>query len=146
MGSPSSGKIQIRHQKSRTGFESTSGTVGTLFWTSANVNSCTASIGWDGTKAIPSGSESTGSITSSRSYKLQCDSASDIVTVNVTPANNNGNAMSPPPSIAVRIFFSFLIFCFVNGGSLYGISRPANSFACIWNFASFIICLLFHTA
>jgi len=58
-----------------------------LTWTSQNADSCTASGAWSGTKAI-SGSESTGNLTSSKTYTLTCQglggSASDSVTINVS--------------------------------------------------------------
>ena len=58
-----------------------------LTWTSNNADYCTASGDWSGSKAI-SGSESTGNLTSSKTYTLTCSgpggSASDSVTVNVS--------------------------------------------------------------
>jgi len=57
-----------------------------LTWTSSNADSCYASNAWSGTKAI-SGSQSTGSLTSSRTYTITCTgsggSVSDSVNVNV---------------------------------------------------------------
>ncbi|MDP2967232.1 MAG: hypothetical protein Q8N87_02375, partial [bacterium] len=57
-----------------------------LTWTSENADSCYASNAWSGTKSI-SGSQSTGNLTSSRTYTITCSgsggSASDSVTVNV---------------------------------------------------------------
>jgi hypothetical protein len=57
-----------------------------LSWTSNNANSCYASGDWSGTKPL-SGSESTGNLTSSKTYTITCSgpggSASDSVTVNV---------------------------------------------------------------
>ena len=59
----------------------------TLSWSSTNATACTASNGWSGAKAT-SGSESTGNLTSSKTYTLTCTgpggSASDSVTVNVS--------------------------------------------------------------
>ena len=57
-----------------------------LTWTSTDAASCYASGSWSGTKSI-SGSESTGNLTSSKTYTITCTgaygSASDSVTVNV---------------------------------------------------------------
>jgi len=61
-------------------------TAATLSWTSTNATGCTASNGWSGLKAT-SGSESTGNLTSSKTYTLTCTgpggSADNSVTVNV---------------------------------------------------------------
>jgi uncharacterized repeat protein (TIGR01451 family) len=58
----------------------------TLSWNSSDADSCYASGAWSGNKAL-SGSQSTGSLTSSRTYTLTCTgpegSVSDSVTVNV---------------------------------------------------------------
>ena len=58
----------------------------TLSWTSTNADSCTASGGWSGSKST-SGSESTGNLTSSKTYTITCTgaggSASDSVKVNI---------------------------------------------------------------
>ena len=59
-----------------------------LSWTSTNANSCYASGDWSGTKST-SGSESTGNLTSSRTYTITCtgtggSSASDSVTVYIS--------------------------------------------------------------
>jgi len=58
----------------------------TLTWTSQNANSCTAAGAWSGTK-LTSGSESTGNLTSSKTYTITCfglgGSASDSVAINV---------------------------------------------------------------
>ncbi len=66
----------------------------TLRWSTSNATSCTASGAWTGSKAVPSGNQSTGSLTTSRSYTLTCTgpggSASDSVTINV--------GSLPPPS------------------------------------------------
>jgi hypothetical protein len=71
-------------------------TAATLSWTSSNAASCTASGAWSGTKAT-SGSESTGNITSSKTYTLTCTgpggSAFDSVTVNVS---------APPASVDLK--------------------------------------------
>lgn len=71
------------------------GTSSTLNWSSTNATSCTASGAWSGTKAT-SGSQSTGNLTSSKTYTLTCTgaggSASDSATVTV--------ASVPPPTIS----------------------------------------------
>ena len=58
----------------------------TISWTSTNSTSCTASNGWSGAKGT-SGSESTGNLTSSKTYTITCTgaggSATDSITVNV---------------------------------------------------------------
>ena len=57
-----------------------------LTWTSQNANSCIASGAWSGSKST-SGSQSTGNLTSSKTYTITCSgsggSASDSVTINV---------------------------------------------------------------
>jgi len=64
-------------------------TAATLTWTSTNATSCTASNGWSGAKALNNASpgESTGNLTTSKTYTLTCTnsegSASDSVTVNI---------------------------------------------------------------
>jgi hypothetical protein len=68
-------------------------TAATISWTSSNASSCSVSpTGWTGT----SGSQSTGNLTSSQTYTLSCTgpggSASDNVTVNVSP---------PPPIVTL---------------------------------------------
>lgn len=61
--------------------------VATLSWTGTNATSCIASGGWSGSKDV-SGSESTGNLTSSKTYTIVCSgpggtSDPDSVTVNV---------------------------------------------------------------
>jgi hypothetical protein len=59
----------------------------TLSWNSRYTGSCTASGAWSGTKIATGGSESTGSLTSSKTYTLTCKSstgsAAKSVQVNV---------------------------------------------------------------
>ena len=70
-------------------------------WTSTNATSCTASGNWSGNKST-SGSESTGNLTSTKTYNITCSgqsgtvSANDSVTVNVAnqPANPTLNFYS----------------------------------------------------
>ena len=68
-------------------------TAATLSWSSSNTSSCTASGDWSGSKILNTPpTESTGNLTSSRTYTLTCNgvggSVSDTVTVNVS---------APPP-------------------------------------------------
>ncbi|TSC91333.1 MAG: serine threonine rich antigen [Parcubacteria group bacterium Licking1014_17] len=64
-------------------------TSATLSWNSTNADSCVASNGWSGNKST-SGSESTGNLTSNKTYTITCSnqygSDSDSVTVNVSQA------------------------------------------------------------
>lgn len=65
-----------------------------LTWSTTNSpTSCSASNGWSGSKSVSGGSQSTGNLTSSRTYTINCSNSggsdSDSVTVNVGPA--------PPP-------------------------------------------------
>ena len=64
-----------------------------LNWDSSNTNSCEASGGWSGTRAV-SGSETSNPITTTTNFILSCTgntgSSSDSVTVSI----NNGNAVS----------------------------------------------------
>ncbi len=74
-------------------------TAATLNWTSTNATSCTASVGWTGSKSITPGNESTGNLTANRTYTLTCQNsagvtASATVTVIVTP---------PVPSCTVSL-------------------------------------------
>ncbi len=81
----------------------------TLSWTSSNADTCVASNGWSGDKAV-SGTESTGNLTASKTYTLTCKkgetSAIDSVTVNVTgelpaaPGPSDGNQVSDQPTTA----------------------------------------------
>ena len=69
----------------------------TLSWTSTNATDCTGSSGWSGSKGI-SGSESTGNLTSSKTYTLTCTNAGgsvvDSVVVNVNPP--------PAPTVDIK--------------------------------------------
>jgi hypothetical protein len=63
----------------------------TLTWTTANATSCTASGDWSGGKSATGGNESTGNLTTAKTYTLTCsngvvDSAPSSVTVNVNSA------------------------------------------------------------
>ena len=73
----------------------TSGGSSTLTWSSTNATSCTASGGWNGTKAT-SGSQSTGPLSATTDFSLTCfNSTGDRgdATVRVTVSG----APSPPP-------------------------------------------------
>ena len=74
-----------------------SGIAATLTWSSINAGSCTASGAWSGTKAA-SGTQSTGTLTTSRTYALTCTgdggSASTAVTITVS---------TPPPPLGALI-------------------------------------------
>jgi hypothetical protein len=65
-------------------------TSGTITWNTNGINTCNASGGWSGSKAVPTGSESTGNLTASKTYTLTCTGAggskADTVIVNVNPA------------------------------------------------------------
>src|SRR3989344_210706 len=75
-----------------------SGTAGTISWTSTNATSCIASGDWSGSKAT-SGSESTGNLTSGKSYTISCTgpggtaTAFTFVTV--------GSAPPTPPTVVI---------------------------------------------
>jgi len=76
-------------------------TATTLSWTpSGLVTSCTATGDWSGSKSISGGSQSTGSLTSNKTYRLQCsgpggDSPLRTVTVSV--------AAPPPPTLTFTV-------------------------------------------
>jgi hypothetical protein len=80
-----------------------SGSASTLTWSSSNATSCTASDGWTGTK-VTSGSESTGNLTTNKTYALSCTGAggtinkSVSVTVTAPPVND-----TTPPGIVNTI-------------------------------------------
>ena len=52
-----------------------SGGSATLSWNTTNAASCTASGSWSGSKSVPAGSQSTGPLTTSQGYALNCASA-----------------------------------------------------------------------
>ena len=76
-------------------------TYAVLSWTSSNANYCYASGDWSGTKSI-SGSESTGNLTSSKTYTLTCYGlagfTSDNVTVYVTSPTFSVSLSASPSS------------------------------------------------
>ncbi len=68
-----------------------SGASATLTWTSSSVTSCTASNAWSGSKALNNANgESTGNLTTSKTYTLTCGSVSDSVTVDVGSTTGDG--------------------------------------------------------
>lgn len=71
------------------------GASATLSWSTTNASACTASGAWSGSKPT-SGSESTGALTSTRTYTLTCDGVADSVTVTVA-------ANSAPTVSSVRL-------------------------------------------
>ena len=74
-----------------------SGGTTTLSWTASNATACTATGGWSGARAL-SGSEARAGLVATTTFALTCSgaggTASQAVTVNVTPAN-------PPPAVAL---------------------------------------------
>ncbi len=66
------------------------GNSSTLYWSTSNATSCTASNSWSGSKVATGGSQSTGALTSSRTYSISCSgpggTSSDSVTVSVSYA------------------------------------------------------------
>ena len=88
----------------------TSGQSTTLRWSSTDTTDCFASLGWSGFKALNNTSpgESTGPLTTTTSYRLDCTgpggSASDSVTVNVSVLNSPPNADAGlPHSLTVGV-------------------------------------------
>jgi hypothetical protein len=91
-----------------------SGGTSTLTWSSTNATSCTASNGWSGTKAV-SGTQSTGTLTASKTYSLMCTgtggsaSANATVTVagtppaNATPTANAGPDQTVASAASVQL-------------------------------------------
>lgn len=77
----------------------------TLRWSSSNTTSCSASNAWSGSKSL-NGSESTGNLTSSKTYTLSCSgsggSTSKTVTINVGSRPGGGGGTTNPPPIIVR--------------------------------------------
>jgi len=73
-------------------------TAASLTWISQNADSCTASGDWSGSK-LTSGSESTGNLTSSKTYTITCTgpggSVSDSVTVDVSASSNQPPYIEP---------------------------------------------------
>src|SRR3989344_4866257 len=71
----------------------------TLRWnTSGNPTSCVASNGWSGSKNVSGGSQSTGTLTSTRTFRIDCSNSagSDFDSVTVTVGNQ-----PQPPSVDI---------------------------------------------
>ncbi len=66
-----------------------SGSASVLTWSSANATSCAAFNGWTGSKAL-SGTESTGALTSGRTYTLTCTGPGGSVTRSVSVSIQTG--------------------------------------------------------
>ena len=68
-------------------------TASTLTWSSSSVTSCTASGGWTGSKST-AGTQSTGNLTATQTYNLQCTGLSGpaqaSATVTVAPPSGSG--------------------------------------------------------
>lgn len=73
-----------------------SGQTSTLTWSSTGATACTASNGWTGSKP-PTGSESTGQLTATRSYRIECVNANGSVNRTVTVSVSETNPSPPPP-------------------------------------------------
>ncbi|MEM6639946.1 MAG: hypothetical protein AAF610_08590 [Pseudomonadota bacterium] len=73
-------------------------TSSTLSWSSQNATACTASGGWSGARAT-SGTESTGALTSARTYQITCSGAggeaSATATVTILPSPTLSFSASP---------------------------------------------------
>jgi len=81
-----------------------SGSSSMLTWSAANADSCTASGGWSGNKAV-SGSASTGAISTATQYTLNCNGpgggAIANVTVNISSSTTASATLSAsPPGVA----------------------------------------------
>lgn len=75
----------------------TSGGSSTLSWNSTNATSCTASGAWSGSKAT-NGSQSTGALTSARTYSLNCQGSGGSVSRSVTVSVTAG---APAPRVTL---------------------------------------------
>lgn len=79
-------------------------TATTLRWTAANATSCTAFNGWSDAKNSTGGSESTGNLTSQKTYVLACSGGGGsitkqvIVNVGAAPPVNQPPTSNPPVS------------------------------------------------
>jgi len=96
-----------------------------LSWTSYNANYCYASGDWSGTKSL-SGSQTTGTLTSSKTYTITCTgsggSISDSVTVNVSGQTYN----SPSVNIRANGYDSYVTIPYNNSADLSWTSYNAN--------------------
>jgi len=104
-------------------------TAATLSWTSTNATSCSASGNWSGAKAL-FGSQSTGNLTSNKTYTITCTgpggSAADSVVVNVQAAlpptvdlkaNNSNGPITIPYNTAATLSWTSTnaTFCAASG-------------------------------
>lgn len=69
----------------------------TLRWTATNSTSCSASGAWSGSKSATAGSESTGNLTSSRTYSLTCSGTGGSLTRSVSISVAAPPPPPPPP-------------------------------------------------
>ena len=69
----------------------------TLTWNSSNTTSCTASNAWTGTKST-SGSQSTGQLTSGRTYTLTCTGPGGSISRSVIIAVGSAPTATPTPT------------------------------------------------
>jgi len=85
----------------------TSGSSSTLTWSSTNADSCMASGAWSGAKAT-SGNESTGVLTATSAYILNCTGTGGMATANttVTVTTPSGTSVLPkPPAQYTKLVF-----------------------------------------
>ncbi|MBL7142053.1 MAG: DUF11 domain-containing protein [Candidatus Pacebacteria bacterium] len=96
----------------------------TLSWTSSNASSCSASNAWTGTKST-SGTETTGTLTYSRTYTITCTgsggSTSDSVTV------NTGSYSYPTVDIKANGYDGTVTIPYNNSATLSWTSSNASS-------------------
>ncbi len=80
----------------------TSGGAATLTWSAANASGCTASGGWSGSRAV-SGNESTGELSSGKTYTLSCTGSGGSINKSVSvsvSATGSENGLDFPGSDA----------------------------------------------
>ncbi len=103
-------------------------TASTLTWSATDATSCTASGDWSGAKAV-SDSESTGNLTSSKTYTLACTGAGGTATKSVTVTIDASTipdfSLDSSGAILATIIGSNVQ---VSGGSLISVS-PQNGFS-----------------
>lgn len=104
----------------------------TLSWNSENADYCYASNAWSGSKGT-SGSESTGTLTSSRTYTLTCSgpggSASDSVTINIEsqPVYVDFSMNKTVRNITTNTSYSDLIYANPGNALTFGIVIRAEN-------------------
>lgn len=96
----------------------TSGQASVLTWTTTNATACTASGSWTGARG-PNGSESSGPLTSNKTYTLDCQSSAGVssrasvtVSVSTTATPNPVNVApllsgTPPVTVLAETAYSF---------------------------------------